>query len=160
MYILDNEAIPPSTTPGQILPFTIGANGALQSLVGGAVADDVTETDPIYLILENKGKFVYVANQNGADASTGAGIAGYTINPSDSRLSQTPGSPWGTGAGPQCMLEDPSNQFIYTANSTGNSVTGRLVDPVSGNLKALNYKTSEFPLQGPASWCVATGRTN
>ena len=161
VYVLDNEAIAPSTTPGQIIPFTVGANGALSSLVGGAVADDATGTDPIYLILENKGKFVYVANQSGADASTGSTIAGFTLDPTSGTLSPTPNSPWGVGANPVCMLEDPSNQFIYTANSTGNSVTGRRVNPISGTLDNLNSSNkNDFALTGPASWCVATGRTN
>jgi 6-phosphogluconolactonase len=160
VYVLDNEIIPPSTTPGQILPFTIGNNGLLQSLTGGAIADDPTETNPIYLIVESKGKFLYVANQNGADTSSGAGIAGFNIDPSSSQLSLLAGEPFKTGSTPQCLLEDPSNQFIYTANSSDSTVTGRVVQPNDGTLNALHNSTSTFPLNGPATWCVATGRTN
>ncbi len=35
-----------------------------------------------------------------------------------------PRSPFSTGSGPQCLLEDPSNQFIYTANFNDSTVTG------------------------------------
>jgi DNA-binding beta-propeller fold protein YncE len=103
---------------------------------------------------------LYVVNQAGASSSTGAGIAGYVIDPASSQLSTDPGSPWGTGAGPQCLVEDPSNQYIYTANATDSTVTGRLLDPNSGLLRNLNGSTGVFALTGPASWCVVTGRTN
>jgi 6-phosphogluconolactonase (cycloisomerase 2 family) len=166
IYILDNESITvtasgsTTTSPSQILPYTVGTNGALQSLTGGAVPGDPTLASPIYLIVESKGKFLYVVNQVGASSSTGAGIAGYSISPQDAELSVDPGSPWGTGAGPQCLLEDPSNQYIYTANATDSTVTGRLLDPNSGALRQLQGSTGTFPLTGPATWCVATGRTN
>jgi DNA-binding beta-propeller fold protein YncE len=158
IYILDNEAL--SGSPAQIIPFTVGTNGALNAAVGGAVADDPTEANPIYLLVESKGKFLYVANQQGASTSTGAGIAGYSISPQNSELSQDPGSPWGTGAEPQCLLEDPSNQFIYTANAGDSTITGRKLDPNSGSLKAFTGSNGTFALTGPATWCVATGRTN
>jgi 6-phosphogluconolactonase (cycloisomerase 2 family) len=159
VYILDNEAITAGGTPGQIIPFTVGTNGALQSLVGGAVADDSAESSPIYLVVESKGKFLYVANQTGANTTTGAGIAGFSIDPTSSQLSEASGSPWGTGAGPQCLLEDPSDQYFYTAN-TDSTVTGRLLDPNSGALRQMNGSTGTFALTGPATWCVTTGRTN
>jgi len=165
IYILDNEPITvtangsTTTSPAQILPFTI-SGGALSAAVGGVVPDDPTEANPIYLIIESKGKFLYVANQTGASTSTGAGIAGYSISPQNNELSQDPGSPWGTGAGPQCLLEDPSNQYIYTANSTDSTVTGRLLDPNSGALRNMSGSSGVFSLSGPATWCVATGRTN
>jgi 6-phosphogluconolactonase len=164
IYILDNEAIPAGGTPGQILPFTIGTNGALQSLVGGAVADDVTETDPIYLIVESKGKYLYVANQQGYGSTNAAGLAIFTIDPASGQLTEAPGSPVptaGSGAIPQCLLEDPSNQYIYTANAGDSTVTGHVLDPNSGQLTQMKGTGSgTFALNGPATWCIATGRTN
>jgi len=166
IYVLDNEAITvtsnssTTTSPSQVLPFTIGTNGALQSQTGGAVPGDPTEANPIYLISESKGKFVYVANQSGASASSGSGIAGYVVDPASSQLSLIAGEPFPTGSNPQCLLEDPSNQFIYTANANDSTVTGRVIDPNSGVLNPMHGSTGVFPLNGPASWCVATGRTN
>jgi 6-phosphogluconolactonase (cycloisomerase 2 family) len=172
IYILDNEPTTASGTPGQILPFTVATNGSLSSLVGGGVADDPTETNPIYVIVESKGKFLYVANQQGANSTDAAGIAGYVIDPSSSQLSVNPGSPYtlapntgstiptGTGAVPQCLLEDPSNQYIYTANAGNSSVTGKLLQPNDGTLTAVQGWTGQVSLTGPASWCVVTGRTN
>jgi len=166
IYILDTEPLTATvngattTSPSQILPFTIGNNGALQSVTGGAIQNDPNETDPIYLILESKGKFAYVANQQGATTSAGAGIAGFFIDPASGILSEDGGSPWGTGSNPQCLIEDPSNQFIYTANAGDSTVTGRVISPNTGDLTEMKGSTGTFPLQGPASWCIVTGRTN
>jgi hypothetical protein len=172
VYVLDNEPFATGDTPGQILPFTVGTNGALQALVGGAVADDSAETGPVQLIVESKGRFLYVANFNGAGISNGSGIVGYVIDPTSAQLTEDPGSPFtltenpgssapsGTGAQPVCILEDPSSQFIYTANAGDSSVTGKVLDPNSGVLTQMQGSTGQFALTGPASWCWATGRTN
>ena len=164
VYILDNEANLVSGTgaTSQILPFSVGSNGALTAQVSGVVADDPTLSNPIQLLVESKGKFLYVANQQGASTSSGAGIAVYTIagGTSSSQLSEDSGSPYGTGAGPQCLVEDPSNQYIYTANAADSTVTGKLIDPNSGALRQMSGSSGTFPLTGPASWCVADSRTN
>jgi hypothetical protein len=165
VYVLDNEPITVGgiTSPSQILPFSVGSNGALQAQTGGAVADDPTQSNPIYLIVESKGKWVYVANQgnNTSTSNAQSGIAGFVVDPSTHQLTTMSGSPFGSGAGPQCMLEDPSNQFIYTANFNDSSVTGRVVDQNSGVLNNLpGAANTSYPLEGPAAWCVVTGRTS
>ena len=63
------------------------------------------------------------------------------------------------GGNPQCLLEDPSNQYIYTANYDS-TITGKLLDPNSGALLQMRGSTGTFAIPGPASWCVVTGRTN
>ena len=164
VYILDNEAFPAGSTPGQILPFTVGTSGALNSLVGGAVADDVTETNPIYLMVESKGRFLYVANQAGFGSTNAAGIAIFSIDPSSGILTEDAGSPVptaGTGAIPQCILEDPSNQYIYTANSGDSTITGHVFSPKDGLLTQMKGAGSgTFALNGPATWCIVSGRTD
>ena len=59
-----------------------------------------------------------------------SGITGYnlfsrrlTISNSWRRM------PFGSGSGPQCMVEDPSDQFIYTANFDDSTITGRALEP-------------------------------
>jgi 6-phosphogluconolactonase (cycloisomerase 2 family) len=69
-----------------------------------------------------------------------------------------PLEPFGSGSGPQCIVEDPSDQFIYEANEYDSTVTGRSLDPNSGALNLLRV-TSSYPLQGPATWCLINGRT-
>ena len=162
IYVLDDEPITANgkLSYSQILPFSLGAGGALQPQTGGIVPDDPTLSNPIYLLVESKGKFVYVANQgNLTDTSnTASGIAGYVIDPTTHQLSYIAGEPFGTGAGPQCLVEDPSEQFIYTANFNDSTVTGRVVDPNSGVLN--NFRVaSSYALSGPPAWCLVDGRT-
>jgi hypothetical protein len=163
VYVLDNEGTDVSGTgaSSQILPFSLGANGALQAQTGGVVADDPTLNNPIYLLVESKGKFLYVANQgnNAQGSNAQSGLAGYVLDPSTHQLSFIAGEPFGSGAGPQCLVEDPSDQFIYSADFNDSAVTGRVVDPNSGVLNNLR-NTTTFTLQGPATWCVVDGRTS
>jgi hypothetical protein len=171
LYILDNQPIylngsSSSTSNSQILPFTVGSGGALQSQTGGAVADDPNQSNPIFATLENKGKWLYVANQ-GINIGTGTsanGITGYIIDPTTHQLTEMSGLPFTTGAGPQCLVEDPSNQFFYTANYYDSTVSGNSIDQNSGYLVPLsqnhNNVPSNYTLAGPATWCLIDGRTN
>ncbi|HTX76588.1 MAG TPA: beta-propeller fold lactonase family protein [Terracidiphilus sp.] len=165
VYVLDNEPITANgiTSPSQILPFSVGTGGALQAQTGGAVPDDPTQSDPLFLLTESKGKWVYVANtgDNQSQSNTQSGITGYVIDTSTQQLTTMPGSPFGTGAGPQCLVEDPSNQFIYTANFNSSTVTGLSLDQNSGVLRPLPGKANRaFSLTGPAAYCVVNGRTS
>jgi 6-phosphogluconolactonase (cycloisomerase 2 family) len=171
IYVLDNEPITiapggtgsftAGTYPSQILPFSVGTGGALQAQTGGIVPDDPTLSNPVYLIVESKGKFLYVINEGNNTNTTNSqsGIAGYVIDPSTHQLSFIAGEPWGSGAGPQCVLEDPSDQFLYQADFNDSSITGRVVDPNSGVLNNLRVATN-YALPGPAAWCLVDGRTN
>jgi hypothetical protein len=56
-------------------------------------------------------------------------------------------------------VEDPSNQFLFEADSYDSSVTGRVLDPNTGDLNQLRV-ASTYKLQGPATWCLVDGRTS
>jgi len=144
----------------QILPFTVGAGGALQSETSGIIPDDPDLSNPIQLLVESKGKYLYVANQgnNITGPNQDSGIAAYFIESAPYQLEFVQGEPFGSGAGPQCIVEDPSNQFIYEANEYDSSITGRILDPTSGELDGMRV-TSTYPLQGPPTWCLMDGRT-
>ena len=128
---------------------------------GGAVPDDPTLANPIYLLVESKGKFLYVANQGNLvqGPNPTSGIAGYVIDPTTHQLSFIAGEPYGTGAGPQCLVEDPSDQYILSADFDDSEATFRVVDPNSGALNNPRV-TSQVTLQGPATWCLINGRTS
>jgi 6-phosphogluconolactonase (cycloisomerase 2 family) len=170
IFVLDNEPVtvpsgssfPAGTYPSQILPFTVGNNGALQAETGGAIPDDATLANPSQLMVESKGHFLYVANQgnNVLGVNANSGIAGYFMTNSPSyQVTFIAGEPFGTGSGPQCIVEDPSDQFIYTANFNASNITGVVVDPNSGVLNKLRVANS-YTLQGPANWCLVDGRTD
>jgi 6-phosphogluconolactonase len=173
VYILDNEPItytPPNsstpvTVPSQILPFTVGSGGSLQAQTGGAVPDVPAQTNPLFLLAETKGKWVYVANAgdntNATVTNTQSGIAGYVIDTSTHQLTTISGSPFGSGAGPSCLVEDPSSQFFYTANFNDSSVTGSALDPNVGTLSTLPGSANKtYTLSGPATYCLVNGRTS
>jgi 6-phosphogluconolactonase len=155
------------TAPSWIFQYNVGTNGSLEASVAGSVPGPSTLTNPVYLIPESKSnKWIYVSYQGDNNTSSGnpaSGIAGYVIDPSNHTLDdgQISGSPFGTGAGPQCLLEDPSFQFIYTANFGDSSVTGRVIDQNTGLLNNLPGSANKaYPLSGPAAWCITTGRTS
>jgi hypothetical protein len=170
VFVLDNEPITVDgsvASESQILPYGVGANGALTAANSGPIPDDANQSNPIYLVLENKGKWFYVANQGNNATGTGtsqSGITGYVVN-NPFQPTEMAGSPvgFGTGGGPQCMVEDPSNQFFYTANFNDSTVTGQALDTVSGTLVPLANSTkvsSEYALTGPPTWCLVNGRTS
>ena len=170
VYVLDNEPITvtfngtTTTSPSQILPFTVATGGALQAEPSGTIPDDPTLANPIYLMVvtETQGNFVYVANQgnNTIGPNPESGISGYFLTTSPAyQLSFIAEEPFGSGSGPQCIVEDPSFQFIYTANEYDSSVTGSRLNPSTGDLSDLRV-TSTYKLQGPASWCLIDGRTS
>jgi len=171
-YVLDNEPITITITvdgnsttyssQSQILPYTLGSGGALQADTSGIVPDDATLSNPTWLMVESKNKYLYVANAGNNTTGTNnpnSGIAAYEITTTPTyQFTFVSGEPFGSGSGPQCIVEDPSNQFVYEANAYDSSVTGRVLDPNSGELDDMRV-TSTYSLQGPASWCLVDGRT-
>jgi 6-phosphogluconolactonase (cycloisomerase 2 family) len=176
IWVLDNDPITytpagsttPVTAPSQILPWSVTSNGqtgvTLTIETSGPIADDPNQSNPIYLVEENKGKWFYVANQGVPSPSTLAlsGVAGYVIN-TPFRPTELGGTPigFGTGSGPVCLVEDPSNQFFYEANSYDQNVTGQQLDENAGVLTPLSQSSkvpSTYALSGPPTWCLVDGR--
>jgi hypothetical protein len=172
IYVLDNEPItitcttgtcpfPAGTYPGQILPWTVATGGALQAEPSGVFPDTGTLANPIQLLVESKSKWLYVANQgnNTTGNNPESGIAGYEIFTAPSyELQFIAEQPFGSGSGPQCIVEDPSDQYVYTANQYDSTVTGRTLDPDTGDLNPMR-STETWALQGQPTWCLVDGRT-
>jgi 6-phosphogluconolactonase (cycloisomerase 2 family) len=175
IYVLDNEpvTIPPGTVfcsasspcvfpGGQILPYSVSTGGSLSAETGGIIPDTSTLVNPIQLLVEKTDKYIYVANQGNNTTATNnpnSGIAAYYIeSTSPYQLNFVTPPAFGSGSGPQCIVEDPSSQFIYEANQYDSSITGRVLDPTSGNLDAM-HGVETWPLQGPPTWCLVDGRT-
>lgn len=169
VYVLDNEPTTDTTTgitaPSGILPFTV-SGGALVSQTGGVVPNDPSVSDPINLFVESKGKFLFVINDSSGCSTCGteqsSGMSQFVIDPSSHQLTLNSPVDTGTGFEPQCILEDPTNQYIYTASFGSSTVDGHDLDPNKGILSPLrgNASASSYTLSGPASWCVVTGRTH
>lgn len=166
IYVLDNQSI--STTVGgepysaasQFETYSVGTNGSLEAESSGVMPDDSTLSNPIQLLLDNSGHWLYVANQgnNATGVNVQSGIAAYNIFTSPSyQLNFIPGQPFSSGAGPQCIVEDPSKPYVYTANYNSSDVTGYVMDQNSGMLQPLQRVATQYPLQGPATWCLVDG---
>jgi len=155
IYILD-------PLQNYIWSYTVGANGLLAPVTNGSPTLNAKTVagNPIALTTDSKSKFLYVAN---AGPSSGVGnansdITGYTIS-SNGVLAPTSPPTFHAGSSPQCIIEDPSNQFIFTADHDSNTVTGQVLDPSSGNLTDMRRKTT-FPTVGNPTWCVADSHTD
>jgi hypothetical protein len=169
IWVLDNTPIYSDgslASESQLWVYTTGTNGSLASESDSPIADDTAQSNPIYLVTEgNKSKWFYVANQGIETPSISqSGISGWLINspfePSE-LSSKTTG--FSTGAGPQCMVEDPSYQFFYEANANDSTVTAQSLDSNTGLLTPLVQSTkapSSYSLTGPATWCFIDTRTN
>jgi 6-phosphogluconolactonase (cycloisomerase 2 family) len=170
VFVLDNEAPASPNSTGaasQILPYTLGSGGALLAATSGPIPDDPNQSNPTWLAVESKGKWFYVANQGNNTTGTGtaeSGLAGYVIN-SPFQPTEMSGTPigFGAGAGPQCLVEDPSNQFFYTANFYSSTVTGQAIDQNAGTLTPLSQVSkvpASYTLTGQPTWCLVDGRTS
>jgi 6-phosphogluconolactonase len=156
VYLIDAEG---GNSPGQILPYTTGTNGALQSLVGGQVDNSGTVANPGPMIVDHQGKFLYLADQgpNLTPTSEASSVSAFFIDQTTGRLTPLATSvPFGSGSSPQCILEDPSNQFLYTANFSDSTVTGAVINSTTGTLTTLRKNTS-FAAAGQPTWCIASG---
>jgi 6-phosphogluconolactonase (cycloisomerase 2 family) len=163
VYLLDAGPVTNANCSGgltAIRPFTVGTAGTLQSLVGGAVCNDPTAVNPVVMVVDSKSKFVYVANSSNTNLNQPySEISAFTIDPTTGRLVQMAGEPFTiVGSGPTCILEDPSNQFIYTAGFNDSTVVGNIIDTNAGVLSGLR-KGSSFGTSGNPTWCAVSGRT-
>jgi 6-phosphogluconolactonase (cycloisomerase 2 family) len=156
VYLIDAEG---GTTAGQILPYTTGTNGALLSLVGGQVNNTGTVANPGPMIVDHQGKFLYLTNSgpNLTPSSEASSVSAFFIDPTTGRLTPIATTvPFGSGASPVCILEDPSNQYLYTANYSSSEITGAIINSSTGTLQTLR-KATQFATTGQPTWCTATG---
>jgi len=156
VYLIDAQN---GLTAGQILPYTLGTNGALQSLVGGAVPNTGTVANPGPMIVDHQNKFLYLTDMgpNLTATSEASSVSAYFIDPTTGRLTPLATTvPFGSGSSPRCIVEDPSNQYLYTGNYADSTVTGAVINSATGTLTNLRKATS-FPTTGQPTWCVASG---
>ncbi|HTV04967.1 MAG TPA: beta-propeller fold lactonase family protein [Acidobacteriaceae bacterium] len=153
IYILDPVG-------NQIWYYTVGSQGLLQAVTTSPTSNSSTAAgNPIQLTSDSKSKFLFIANAGPSGISKpNSDITVYTIS-SNGALAPTAPAEFGTGSSPQCILEDPSNQWIYTADYDSNTVTGHALNPATGVLSNLS-KQSTFPTIGNPTWCVADSHTD
>ena len=89
-------------------------------------------------------------------------MSAFSVDPTTGRLMPLAGGasatsvPFGSGSTPRCILEDPSNQYLYTANYADSRVTGAVINSATGTLTNLRKNTT-FATAGQPTWCVVSG---
>jgi 6-phosphogluconolactonase (cycloisomerase 2 family) len=86
-------------------------------------------------------------------------ISAFTLNPSTGQLQGISGAPYKVGSNPVCMVEDPSNQYVYISNRNDGTVTGQRIDTTTGELSDLP-RGSTFPASGLGSCLAESGAVN
>jgi 6-phosphogluconolactonase (cycloisomerase 2 family) len=76
---------------------------------------------PVTLAFDAPGNFLYVCNEGFADPAA-ASVSAFQVDQASGALTPVPGSPFPTGWGPQWVALHPSGQYLYTANSYGNTM--------------------------------------
>jgi hypothetical protein len=160
VYITDAGAAN-TNTPGQILPFTVGGTAcSLNTITGGPTQNLSPGANPVYTLVDSKNAYLYVANQSSTDSTNAnSSISGFVFN-SNGTFQQIAGqpNPYPIGSGPVCMVEDPSNQYIYTSNGDG-TVTGKVLFAPTGQLSNLS-RGSTFTAVGQATCLAVSGNVD
>ena len=176
LQILDQSAstnFTSMTTGGNFLYLTDGThnlinqytvtNGVLQPGAGSPFSNIVTNTTPVWTLTATDGtsSYLYVLNSGSSVANQGAGtISVYSVDTSNGRLTALSGlnGQYTTGANPVCMVNDPSNKYLYTSNADG-TVTGFQRRQGIGDLQALR-RGSQFTANGKPTCLVTSGITS
>jgi 6-phosphogluconolactonase (cycloisomerase 2 family) len=144
-----------------ILPYTTGTSCALNTLTGGSVANLALTANPVYSFTDSKNKYLYVLNQSNTTATgttvSNSTISAFTIDSTTGKLQGIGDSlnPYSVGSGPVCMVEDPTNQYVYTSNSIAGTVTGKIINQNTGQLSDL-ARGATFPATGQATCLVVS----
>ena len=144
----------PGTSPGTIFPYTVGTACNLTTFTGGAQANDVSVSNPSYSFLDATNKFLYILNKSTTSTASTAAysyITAYSIQ--NGELAEISGSPYKSGAGPTCMVEDPTSKFMYVGNQDG-TVTGYSFTSTEGTLSDLS-RGSTFTTGDVGLTCLA-----
>lgn len=145
----------------KIIPYTTGTGCSLSILNGGIIDNISGASDPTYSFISTGGTnlYLYVLNQQTTSTDQTApfsSISGFLLDPTHglSPLNGTQIFP--TGAGPVCMLEDPTNKYMYISDHNAGTVTGKLFDSATGQLSDLK-RGSTFTAVGEAGCLAISG---
>jgi 6-phosphogluconolactonase (cycloisomerase 2 family) len=119
----------------------INASGALTAAPGSPFS---AGANPVNLIFDASGEFLYVANNKDS------AISGFAIQPNGS-LTPTPGSPYATQAWPMSFGMDPAGKALYVGHDS-TTLLVFAIDPTTG---ALTSKPANPMTGGGSAWSIA-----
>ncbi|HLI76452.1 MAG TPA: beta-propeller fold lactonase family protein [Acidobacteriaceae bacterium] len=141
--------------PGYIYSYTVGSGCALTTFSGGKTANDPSVVNPTNTLISASGKYLYVLNGSSTNTSTvsrGSSITGYNLT--TGTLTELAESPFGSGSGPVCAVEDPTSKYLYVANNTDGTITGYQYSDTSGEISGLQ-RGSTFTTATKGLTCLA-----
>ena len=160
IYITDAGS--PLSSGGAIIPYTPGSSCSLSVQADGAVANLPLTADPVYSMTDTKNKFLYVLNHGGTNPNyANSTISAYVIEATGQlQPISDANNPYPVGSGPVCMVEDPSNQYVYTSNSNDGTVTGKYINQNTGQLSDLTRGSSFSAFAAQASCLAVSGNVD
>ncbi|HKO18711.1 MAG TPA: beta-propeller fold lactonase family protein [Acidobacteriaceae bacterium] len=167
VYLTDAAPVPatptnPGSTGGSIRIYTIGSSCSLSAQATGVVNNLAATSDPVYSVVDSKGKYLYVVNHGTTNShNANSTISAYNIDSATKALTpiSDPQNPYAIGNGPVCIAEDPSNQYLYTSNSNDGTVTGKFINSATGELSDLS-RGSTFQATGLATCLAISGNVD
>jgi hypothetical protein len=167
VYLTDAAPVPatptnPGSTGGSIRLYTVGSSCSLSAQATGVVNNLAATSDPVYSLVESKGKFLYVVNHGTTNShNANSTLSAYNIDSSTGALTpiSDPQNPYAIGNGPVCIAEDPSNQYLYTSNSNDGTITGKYINSATGELSDLS-RGSTFQATGLATCLAISGNVD
>ncbi len=152
VFVTDSDNLKDS---GRIFSYTVNNCSLVPFTAGGVTPNSVTASNPINVFTSTSGNYVYVLNAastNTATNAVGSSVTAYLINAG--RLQELRGSPFPAGSGPQCMVEDPTSKFLYTADALSGTITGYLYSDTTGEIANLT-RGSKFQTSAQNLSCLA-----
>lgn len=149
-------------TANTVNKYTIGSGCTLAPTSGGVTTQSTSfpgSSYPAYSFIDSTSKYIYVLNGKTTSTlptTTYSSITAYTINATNNELQPLVGAPFAVGSGPVCMVEDPTNQYLYVSNHNDGTITGELLDPNTGLLSDLK-RGSTFTSVGQAGCLGLSG---
>ena len=133
---------------------------ANEKLISGPVPNLSPGSSPVYSLVDSQSKYLYIANQSSNNSTLpNSSISAFNIQIAPYQpIPDGTNNPYTVGAGPVCMVEDPSNQYIYTSNGDG-TITGKLLDKSTGKLSDLT-RGSTFAAVGQATCLAVSGNVD
>ena len=148
------------TGSNTIIPYSIGSGCTLSLALGGVTPNQPGTSNPVYSFIDSSGKYLYILNQSTTSTTVTqpfSSITGFLIQSGASLAnSYNTGSPYQVDAGPVCMVEDPTNKYMYVSAHNSGQITGKLFDPTTGELSALS-RGSTFSATSLATCLTISG---
>jgi 6-phosphogluconolactonase len=122
-----------------ISQFGVNSNGSLTSL--GTLGQSSTYSNPIALLTDTAGKYLFVAN-----SQSSGNISGYSIG-SSGGLALVATSPFVTAAQPAVLAIDAGGKYVFVGNQGSSAqIQSFTLDPGSGTLTIVaSYQTGSIP---------------